>query len=80
MFTLGRTTAPSSPVRVTPAPQSLDTSAEVTQFNALINTPEGRAALVREFGPASFGGAVASSPTPTPSTAPPADCPLEGVC
>jgi hypothetical protein len=78
-FTLGRTTAPTSPARVIPSPQAVDpaTAAEVAQFNALVNTPEGIAALAREFGPNSFGQAVVSSPSiPTPATV----CPLQGVC
>jgi hypothetical protein len=78
MFTLGRATAPDSPVRVTPSTPTVDTTAEAQQFDALLDTPEGRAALAREFGPNAFGQAGISSPTP--STAAPADCPLEGVC
>ena len=78
MFTLGRATASSSPVTVTPVPHALDASAEVAQFNALLDTPEGIKALAREFGSDSFEQAVVSS---SPSTMPmTSDCPRRPVC
>lgn len=78
MFTLGRATASNSPVKTTPVPQALDTSAEVAQFNALLNTPEGIKALARELGPDNFGQAVISSSGSTTAAA--GDCPHRPVC
>jgi hypothetical protein len=78
MFTLGRATASSSPNTATPVPHALDTSAEIAQFNALLNTPEGITAVARELGPDNFGQAVVSSSPSTIAAA--GDCPRRPVC
>ena len=72
-FGIGRAVLDDGPTHRNPAPasitpQQVDPLGTTAQLNALLSTPEGQAALVREFGPNAFG-AKSSTSTPASSSA-----------
>ena len=83
-FGVGRAVLDDGPTHrapaVVPAAPQVDAMGTMAQLNALFDTPEGHAALVREFGSNSFG-ATSSSATPTsPSTSDETKCTLRVPC
>jgi hypothetical protein len=93
-FGIGRVVLDDGPAHRNPAPasitpQQVDPLGTMAQLNALLSTPEGQAALVREFGPGAFGAqpststpaSPASSPAPAQaSTSDGPDCLYSGPC
>jgi len=77
------TTVPATVSAVNATPATIASpNPDAVQLNALLNTPEGRAALAHEFAPGYFGGHPASSQSTSSSPAAPGDsCPLvQGAC
>jgi hypothetical protein len=77
------TTVPATVTAANATPAAIQSpTAEAVQLNALLDTPEGRAAVVHEFAPGYFGGHPASSQSTASSPAAPNDsCPVvRGPC
>lgn len=77
------------PASVTTAPSQLEPLGTAAQLNAAFDTPEGRAALVHEFAPGSFGAKPSPAPLtpsdsdnvrPGPTTSDEVNCTGRGPC